>query len=101
MSFASIFMITILVLIGIGLYTLLTTLNLFKIIIALQILVKGALIALVYAGRMNNEVMLGQSMALTILVADTIVAVIGLSLAVQVKKHLNTLDLTKLTNLKR
>jgi NADH:ubiquinone oxidoreductase subunit K len=44
--------------------------------------------------------MTGQSMALTLIVADTIVAVIGLALAVQVKKHIGTVDLNNLKNLK-
>ncbi len=93
-------MLTVLVVFGIGLYTLLITRNMIKIVIALQILVKVGMIALVLAGRMTGQVMTGQSMALTVIVADTIVAVIGLALAVQVKKHLGTVDLNNLRNLK-
>jgi len=44
---------------------------------------KGVLIALVLAGKMQGQVALGQSLALTVIVADTVVAVIGLALAVQ------------------
>jgi NADH-quinone oxidoreductase subunit K len=88
-------------LLGIGFYGLLMTRNLIKVIVALQILVKGAVVALVLAGRLNGQVNLGQSMALTVIVADTIVAVIGLALAVQVRRHLGTLDLKSLTSLRR
>ena len=93
-------MVTVLVVFGIGLYTLLITRNMIKLVIALQILVKAGMIALVLAGRINGQVMTGQSMALTLIVADTIVAVIALALAVQVKKHHGTVDLNKLRNLK-
>ena len=93
-------MLTVMVVFGIGLYTLLITRNLIKVVIALQILVKAGMIALVLAGRINGQVMTGQSIALTVIVADTIVAVIDLALAVQVKKHHGTVDLSKLRNLK-
>jgi len=85
----------------IGFYGLLITRNLIKVVVALQILVKGAIVALVLAGRMNGQVNLGQSMALTVIVADTIVAVIGLALAVQVRRHIGSLDLKNLTSLRR
>ncbi len=95
-----IIMLAILALFAVGFYTLLITRNLIKVVIALQILVKAALIALVLAGHMTDQVMIGQSMALTVIVADTIVAVIGLALAVQVRKHYGTVDTKNLSNLK-
>jgi len=88
-------------LIGVGFYGLLISRNLIKIVVALQVLVKGAMVALVLAGRMAGQINLGQSMALTVIVADTIVAVIGLALAVQVRRTVGTLDLRSLTNLRR
>ena len=88
-------------LVGIGFYGLLISRNLIKVVVALQIMVKGAMVALVIAGTMNDKVNLGQSLALTVIVADTIVAVIGLALAVQVRRHFGTLDLKALTTLRR
>jgi len=87
-------------LVGIGLYGLLITRNLIKVVVALQILVKGALVALVAAGESRGQIDLGQSVALTVIVADTVVAVIGLALAIQAKRLLGTLDLNALTQLK-
>ncbi len=88
-------------LVGIGFYGLLITRNLIKVVVALQIMVKGAMVALVLAGNMTDKVNLGQSLAMTVIVADTIVAVIGLALAVQVRRHFGTLDLKALTTLRR
>ncbi len=88
-------------LVGIGFYGLLVTRNLIKVVVALQIMVKGAMVALVVAGNMTDKVNLGQSLALTVIVADTSVAVIGLALAVQVRRHFGTLDLKALTTLRR
>jgi multisubunit Na+/H+ antiporter MnhC subunit len=101
MSLASIIILVILGLVGIGLYALLITRNLIKVVIGLQIMVKGAILALVLAGRLSGQVNLGQSLALTVVVADTIVAVIALALAVQIRRHCGTLDLNDLATLRR
>jgi len=88
-------------LLGVGFYGLLMARNLIKVVVALQILVKGAMVALVLAGNINGKTNLGQSLALTVIVADTIVAVIGLAFAVQVRHRLGTLDIKALSTLKR
>lgn len=88
-------------LLGVGFYGLLFTRNLIKVVVALQILVKGVMLALVMAGSMTGKLQVGQSMALTVIVADTIVAVVGLALAVQVRRRIGTLDLKSLTTLRR
>jgi NADH:ubiquinone oxidoreductase subunit K len=87
-------------LLGVGLYGLLVTRNLIKIVVALQILVKAAALALVIAGSASGQVNLGQSLAVTVIVADTIVAVVGLALAVQVRRRFGTLDVRALSTLK-
>jgi len=101
MSLVSIVGLVILGLVGIGLYALLITRNLIKVVIGLQIMVKGAILALVLPGRLTGQVNLGQSLALTVVVADTIVAVIALALAVQIRRHCGSLDLNDLATLRR
>lgn len=100
-SITTIVLVAILGVLGIGIYGLLASRNLIKVIVALQILVKGAMIALVLAGRLRGAVNMGQSLALTVIVADTIVAVIGLTLAVQVRHRLGSMDIKDLTSLRR
>jgi NADH:ubiquinone oxidoreductase subunit K len=85
---------------GVGVYGLLVTRNLIKMVAVLQILIKAALLALVLAGYVSGQVNLGQSLAATVIVADTVVAVIGLALGVQVRRRWGTLDLRKLDSLK-
>ena len=94
-------LVVVFILLGVGLYALLVVSNLIKVVVALQILGKGAVLALVIAGSLRGQANLGQSMALTVIVADTIVAVVGLALAVQVRRHFGTLDLKSLTMLRR
>jgi NADH-quinone oxidoreductase subunit K len=92
-------LLAILALFGIGLYGLLAVRNLIKIVIVLQILGKSALLALIAAGSASGQINLGQSLALTVIVADTVVAAIGLALAVQVRRRLGTLDVRELGTL--
>jgi len=87
-------------LLGAGFYGLLISRNLIKIVLALQILAKAALLALVAAGQAAGSIALGQSLALTVLVADTLVAVVGIALGVQVRRRTGTLDVRELSRLK-
>lgn len=96
-----IFIVGVLALVGVGLYGLLAVRNLIKVIVALQITVKGVLLALVAAGNAAGQPNLGQSLAATVIVADTVVAVVGLALAVQVRRHVGTLDTRALSSLQK
>jgi NADH:ubiquinone oxidoreductase subunit K len=87
-------------LLGVGFYGLLVCRNLIKIVIALQLLVKAALLGLVVAGGTSGRINLGQSLAITVIVADTVVAVIGMALAVQVRRQIGTLDVAELAKLR-
>jgi len=87
-------------LLAVGLYGLLVARNLIKIVIALQILVKAATLALVAASSASGQINLGQSLAATVIVADTVVAVVGMALAVQVRRRFGTLDVKALSTLR-
>ena len=87
-------------LLGVGFYGLLITRNLIKIVLVLQILIKAVILAFILAGKMSGNLGLGQSAAATIIVADTIVAVVGLALGVQVRRRFGTLDVPKISALR-
>ena len=84
----------------VGFYGLLITRNLIKVVVVLQILIKGVILALVLAGKLGGNPGLGQSTAATVIVADTIVAVVGLALAVQVRRRFGTLDVPQISTMK-
>ena len=90
----------VILLLAIGFYGLLITRNLIKIVLVLQVLVKAVVIALVLAGKQSGNLGLGQSIAATVIVADTVVAVVALALAVQVRRRTGTLDLAKISTLR-
>jgi len=88
-------------LLAVGLYGLLVVRNLIKVVVAMQIMVKGAMVALILAGRASGRLQTAQALALTVIVADTIVSVVALALAVQVRRAFGTLDAEALTTLRR
>jgi NADH-quinone oxidoreductase subunit K len=96
----SIALIGVLGLLGVGLYGLMVSRNLIKIVVALQILVKAALLGLVAAGEVSQQINLGQSLAITVLVADTVVVVVGMALAVQIRRQLGSMDIKELSSLR-
>jgi len=99
MSLLQLAFIGIIALLGVGLYALLASRNLIKVIIALQIMTKSAILALIVAGDATGRINLAQSIAVTIIVVDTIVAVLALALVVQIKRHTGHLDAAKLADL--
>ena len=101
LNITTIVIIAILGLAAIGFYGLLISRNMIKLVVALQILVKGAVIAFILAGNVTSTVSQAQTLALTVIVADTIVAVLGLAFAVQIRQRFGTLDIKALTTLKR
>ena len=99
-SLSNIILFGVVALLSVGFYGLLITRNLIKVVMVLQILVKGAILALVLAGGLSGNMGLGASTAATVLVADTIVAVVALALAVQVRRRFGTLDVPKISTLR-
>jgi len=83
-------------LLGVGFYGLMIARNLLRIVIALQLMLKAALVSLVVAGALTGQLALGQSLAITVIVADTLAAVIGLALTVQIKRQFGTLELEQI-----
>lgn len=91
---------TVIVILGISLYALLTMRNLIRLVVALQLLVKGVIIFIILAGNLTGQIGLSQSMAITVIVADTITAVLGMALAVQIRLKKKTLDTNEISELK-
>jgi len=83
-----------------GLYGMLVSRHLIKIVVALQIMTKAAIVALVVAGNAVGRVNLAQSVVLTVIVIDTITAVLALALIVQIKRQTGTLDAAELARLR-
>ena len=71
-----------------------------KLVVALQIMVKAVVLGLVVAGSNSGQILLSQSLGVTVIVADTVVAVVGLALAVQIRRQMGTLDVRDISKLR-
>jgi NADH:ubiquinone oxidoreductase subunit K len=94
-------MVAVLGLVALGLYGLLIIRNLIKIVVALQVFAKGTILLMVAAGAVSGKPAIGQSLAITVIVADTVVVVMALALAIQVRRWCGTLDTQVISTLRR
>jgi NADH-quinone oxidoreductase subunit K len=97
----TIVMVAVFGLVAMGLYGLLIIRNLIKIVVALQVFAKGTILIMVAAGAMSGRPAVGQSLAITVIVADTVVTVMALALAIQVRRWSGTLDSRVISRLRR
>lgn len=89
-----------LILVALGLICLLTQKHIIKQLIGLNIMLQGPLLLIVDAGRVTNDIMTAQSMAVSSLVAETIVIAVGLTLVVNAFRHHPTGDTDEMNVLK-
>lgn len=87
-------------LIGTGLYCLLTMKNTVKLLIGVEIIAKGVTLALIASGAARNSIMLAQSLAITVIVVDVAVIATALAIIIGINRHTKSLDVRKLTRLK-
>ncbi len=87
-------------LIGIGLYCLLTMRNTVKLLIAIEIISKGVTLALVAGGYARNNLLVAQSLVITVIVVDVAVIATALAIIININRHTKSLDVRKLTKLK-
>jgi multisubunit Na+/H+ antiporter MnhC subunit len=94
-------MVAVLGLVAVGIYGLLIIRNLIKIVVALQVFAKATILVMVAAGGISGKQAIGQSLAITVIVADTVVTVMALALAIQVRRWCGTLDTRVISRLRR
>ena len=83
-----------------GLYMLLRTHNMIRIIIAIEVMIKSVTLILVFAGYMNGSFALVQTFIITMIVIEVVVAVVAAGIAISVYRNNGNMDLSKLNRLK-
>ena len=83
-----------------GLYCLLVTRNLIRAIIGLELLIKAVTLLFVVVGYVTNNIAFIQSLVITIIVIEVIVAVVAGGVALRVFRHIDSLDVNRLKNLR-
>lgn len=76
----------------VGLYGLLTTRNLVRTLIGLEILTKAVTLLILLAGKCGGQLGLAQALAITLIVIEVAVVVVAVSLVVCVYKATGSVD---------
>ncbi len=87
-------------LVAVGLYCLLTMKNMLKLLIGVEIIVKGVTLALLATGFDRQNVAVAQALAITVIVVEVSVVATALAIVINIYRHTHSLDVRKLTKLK-
>ena len=84
----------------IGFYSLLTTRNLIRTLISVEILTKAVTLLLILAGNLAGQIALAQTLVITLIVVEVAVVVVAIGLILCLYRHNQSLDGNLLKNLK-
>jgi multisubunit Na+/H+ antiporter MnhC subunit len=84
----------------IGFYALLTTKNLIRALIGLEVLTKSVTLLIIVAGYLSKQMGLAQAMAVTLIVVEVAVIVAAISIVLCVHRRTDTVDASKLRSVK-
>lgn len=84
----------------IGLYTLLVSRNILRMLIGFEVMAKGVTLAIITAGSVNGKIVLSQTLAITAIVVEVIFIAIALSIVMLIQRKKQSLNVRKLTDLK-
>ena len=82
-----------------GFFCLTQTRNLLRVIIGVEVAMKGVTLLLAFAGYINGNYDLAQAFIITMIVMEVVVAVVAAGIAVRVYEKNDSLDIRKLTKL--
>ena len=84
----------------VGFYALLTTRNLIRALIGLEVLTKAVTLLIVLAGYVSGQTGLAQALAITLIVIEVAVIVAAISIVLCVHRNTGSVDSTQLQNVK-
>jgi NADH:ubiquinone oxidoreductase subunit K len=84
----------------IGLYCVLATYNLIRVLIGVEVLIKAVTLLLVVVGNITHQLALIQSLVITLIVIETVIVTVAVGVVLGVHRHNNSLNVTKIRNLK-
>ena len=96
----SIFALAVILTLVIGIYSILTTRNLIRLLIGLEVLTKGATLLLIVGGRYANRLALAQALAITLIVVEVAVIVVAVALVLCIHRRTDSIDTSTLRNIK-
>ena len=84
----------------VGLYSLIVTRDMLRVLLALEIVTKAVTLLLIVGGAVSGQMALAQTLVLTLIVIEVVVIVVAAGIVIAVFKHTGSLDVRRLRNLK-
>ncbi|MCX7648108.1 MAG: NADH-quinone oxidoreductase subunit K [Elusimicrobiales bacterium] len=84
----------------IGAYCMVVSKNIIKLLIGFEIISKSALIAVITAGLATNNINLAQNIIIVMILVEAVVIASGLALVAKYYRLNQSIDITKIINLK-
>lgn len=91
---------TIVFVLGLGLYCVLSAGNVIRILIGVELMTKAATLAIILAGYLTGQAALAQCLAITLIVVEVAVIAVAAGIAVGIFKRNGSLDTSELKTLK-
>jgi len=84
----------------IGLYYMLVTYNLIRVLIGLELLIKAVTLLIVAVGYISGYTALTQALVITMIVIEVVVMVVAMGVVIGIRSHTGSLDTRKVSDLK-
>ena len=86
-------MLAIVILIGIGVYCLIARRNIIQLVIGLEVIAKAVTLSFILAGHFQGNEQIAQSIVITIILIEAIIAAVAISLIVVAYRKAGSLDM--------
>ena len=83
-----------------GAYCLVVTRNMVRAIIGIELLIKAVTLLIILAGKITGRTAMAQSLVMTIIVIEVVIAATAAGIALWVFRHTDSLDVRSLRSLK-
>jgi len=95
-----IFCVYVIILFVIGVYCILATLNLVRMLIGIEVLMKAVTLLIIVAGYASGRTSLSQALVITLIVAETVLIAVAMGIVLSIYKHTKSLETGSLTRSK-
>jgi len=92
----TIIFLTVVLLYIIGFYYLITTRNLIRILIALEVLTKGLVLMLIYVGKVTEQMATAQTMVITLIIIEVVILAVAAGIIINIFNRTDSLDTRKI-----
>jgi len=94
------FSIAVILLVVIGIYCVIASYNLIRVLIGVEILIKAVTLLIVAVGFVSGHTALAQSLVITLIVVEVVFITVAIGVVIGIERHHDSLDVRKIRQLK-